>query len=247
MERIVELFKKARYVVAFTGSGISKESGIPTFRGKDGLWNKYDPQELATLEALRRDPETVWRWYVWRMEIIHRASPNLAHIALARFEREGLIKAVITQNVDGLHQRAGSKRVLELHGNIWRARCISCGYRKKFSRPPTELPPMCPSCGSLLRPDVVFFGEPLPRNVWAEAAMEAMKSDLMLVIGTSGVVMPAAMLPNMAKQRGATIVEINPEPGAMSPIADLSIRKKAGEFFKELLEYIEEDRSSKEI
>ncbi len=240
MKRVAELLRKAGYVVAFTGAGISKESGIPTFRGKDGLWNKYDPQELATPEALRRDPETVWRWYAWRMEIIQKASPNPAHLALAKFEREGLLKAVITQNVDGLHQRAGSKKVLELHGNIWRAKCIACEYRRRFSRPPNDLPPRCPKCGSILRPDVVFFGEPLPRNVWAEAAMEAMKSDLMLVIGTSGVVMPAAMLPNMAKQRGAVVVEINPDESAISSIADFSIRQKAGEFFRKLLEYLEE-------
>lgn len=235
VRRVAELLSRAKYAVAFTGAGISKESGIPTFRGKDGLWNKYDPQELATPEALLRNPKMVWEWYAWRMGIIQKAEPNPAHIALAKFEEDGLLKVVITQNVDGLHQRAGSRRVLELHGNIWRARCTSCEFEKRLSRPPSKLPPICPECGSILRPGVVLFGEPLPEDVWTRAVIEAMKSDFMFIIGTSCAVMPAAMIPQIAKQRGATLVEINPDESLISSIVDISVKRKAGEFFQELL------------
>lgn len=236
LEAVAERIKESRYLVAFTGAGISKESGIPTFRGKDGLWAKYDPEELASWRGFLKNPKLVWEWYTWRMDLIGKAKPNPAHLGLAKLEKVGILKAVITQNVDGLHKKAGNKRVLELHGNIWRVKCVSCDFKDRVKEPLKEVPPKCPKCGSLLRPDVVWFGEPLPKDVWTEAVMEAMKSDVLLVIGTSGLVAPASMIPTMAHQRGSSIVEINPEDTPISSMAEIKVRSPAGSFFKELIE-----------
>jgi NAD-dependent deacetylase len=236
-EKVLKHIKKGRYVIAFTGAGISRESGIPTFRGKDGLWSKYDPEELASPCGFAKDPELVWKWYSWRMELIAKARPNLAHIALAKLEDMGLLRLIITQNVDGLHQRAGSKRVLELHGNIWRTKCTKCSYKGVLYEPPTAMP-TCPECGSLLRPDVVWFGEPLPQGVWQEAVFQAINSDLLLVIGTSGVVAPASFIPKFAYDKGSMIVEINPNETPISGLADLRVRAKAGEFFSFVLKRV---------
>ncbi len=230
----VDLIRRSRYLVAFTGAGVSAESGIPTFRGDGGLWRRFRPEELATPEAFRRDPVRVWEWYRWRMELIRRAEPNPAHIVLAEMEKSGLLKALITQNVDGLHQRAGSRNVIELHGNIWRVRCTGCGRVKTLTKPPERIPPLCEACGGLLRPDVVWFGEPLPPAEWEKALAEASFSDVMLVIGTSGVVMPAGMLPWMVKEHGGSVIEINPEYTAISEIADVKISMKAGEAMRRL-------------
>jgi len=234
VSRLVELIKSSSYIVAFTGAGVSAESGIPTFRGRDGLWRRYDPTKLATPEAFMEDPKRVWEWYKWRMEVIAKAKPNPAHIVLAKMEEKGLVKTIITQNVDGLHQKAGARNVIELHGNIWRVKCINneCGYRTTIAKPPEQLPPRCPKCGSLLRPDVVWFGEPLPRRAWEQAVGEASRADLIIVIGTSGVVQPAAMIPLIVKRRGGRIVDINVEETAYKDIADLFIKARAGEVFK---------------
>ncbi len=234
--RVAEVIRRSRYVIAFTGAGISAESGVPTFRGEGGLWNRFRPEELATPEAFFRDPFRVWRWYAWRMDLIRKAKPNEAHIALAKLEEVGIVKAVITQNVDGLHQRAGSRRVIELHGNIWRVRCVNprCSYVSKLSEPPKELPPKCPQCGSLLRPDVVWFGEPLPPRAWEEAVKEAERTDCIIVVGTSGAVMPAALIPSIVKERGGIVIEINIRESNLSYLADFLILDKASTALREI-------------
>ena len=232
---LVEAVRGARRVVALTGSGISAESGVPTFRdAQTGLWARYDPQELATPEAFARDPELVWRWYAWRRDLVERASPNAGHEALARLERSVCAFLLITQNVDGLHQEAGSEGVVELHGNLRRSRCPLEGVTVEDDGT-DHLPPLCPSCGSPLRPDVVWFGEALPA-AGLEAASEAARScDLLLSVGTSGLVYPAASLPYEALESGATVVEVNPEPTPLSPAAHFSLRGRAGEVLSGLV------------
>jgi len=235
---VAELIAKSRHCVVFTGAGMSAESGVPTFRGSGGLWERYRPEELATPEAFARDPVLVWNWYKWRQELVHNAKPNPGHYAIAKLEEAGVVKAVVTQNVDGLHQRAGSRRVVELHGSLWRARCTKCGAVYKLEKPVKEVPPRCPRCGSLLRPDVVWFGEPLPQEAWEEAVRLMAASDVVIVVGTSGVVYPAAYLPKLAKESGAAVVEINVEESAITPIADMFIRGKAGEVLSRLAEEV---------
>ena len=215
-------------VVVLTGAGVSAESGIPTFRGKDGLWNKYDPTELATPEAFSRDPKLVWEWYDWRRSLIAKAEPNEAHKTIAKMEEEFEDFWLITQNVDGLHQRAGSKRILELHGNIWKVRCTSCGKERfEYKTPLEELPPRCEDCNGLLRPGVVWFGEALPPEVLNKAIEVSSQADVFLVVGTSAVVYPAAELPLIAKRNGAKLIEVNPDDTPLSPYADVVIREKA--------------------
>ncbi len=235
-EEAARLIGESRYAIAFTGAGISADSGIPTFRGANGLWRRFRPEELATPEAFRRNPRLVWEWYAWRMGIIARARPNAAHLALAALERAGLLKAVITQNVDGLHQRAGSRRVIELHGNIWRARCVACGHTWQLARPPSmdEIPLRCPRCGALARPDVVWFGEPLPELPLRRAFEEASRADLVIVVGTTGVVEPAGSIPVYAWEHGADIINVNPEPNRYSGIASVEARERAAPFFERL-------------
>ncbi|MHA1593150.1 MAG: NAD-dependent protein deacetylase [Candidatus Baldrarchaeia archaeon] len=238
IKEAADLIGSSNFVVALTGAGISAESGIPTFRGKNGLWRKYRAEDLATPEAFARNPRLVWEWYVWRMKIIGSAEPNPGHIALAKMEEMGILKALITQNVDGLHRRAGSRNVLELHGNIWRVRCVDCGFSKMISKPPEQIPPKCEECGGLLRPDVVWFGEPLPKDVLNRAIYYASRADLMLVIGTSAVVQPAASLPLLTKRNGGILIEINISDTPLTPICDLTIREKAGVILPKILEEI---------
>lgn len=235
---MADLIAKSRHCVVFTGAGMSAESGVPTFRGSGGLWERYRPEELATPEAFARDPVLVWKWYKWRQEIVYNARPNPGHYAIAKLEEAEVVKAVVTQNVDGLHQRAGSKRVVELHGSLWRARCTKCGAVYRLEKPVEEVPPRCPRCSSLLRPDVVWFGEPLPQEAWEEAVRLMAASDVVIVVGTSGVVYPAAYLPKLAKESGAAVVEINVEESAITPIADVFIRGKAGEVLPRLAEEV---------
>ncbi|MEM4581485.1 MAG: NAD-dependent deacylase [Candidatus Korarchaeum sp.] len=226
-------------VVAFTGAGISAEVGVPTFRGKGGLWDKYDPEELATPQAFRRNPELVWDWYRWRMSLIREVRPSLAHEVLARWEREGIVMGVVTQNVDGLHQEAGSVNVVELHGSIWRIRCTSCGLKIDlgFGNIPDKVPPIC-SCNSLMRPDVVWFHEPLPLDAWSRAEGMMREARVVLVIGTSGLVMPAASLPLISLKHGATLVEINPEETNLSGFARFRMRKGASEALLSIDRYL---------
>jgi NAD-dependent protein deacetylase/lipoamidase len=217
----------ARSVVALTGAGISAESGVPTFRGPEGLWRRFRPEELATPEAFARDPRLVWEWYDWRRSLIAPLAPNAAHHALAELEGRVPRFLLATQNVDGLHARAGSRRLVELHGSLWRVRCTGCADVREDRRVPLpELPPAC-DCGARLRPDVVWFGEALPEEALGRAFEAARQADVVLVIGTSSLVYPAAHLPVAAQSAGAFVIEINPERTPLSDAADLSIRGKA--------------------
>ncbi|WP_297535319.1 NAD-dependent protein deacetylase [Thermococcus sp.] len=240
-----KILARSRFAIAFTGAGISAESGIPTFRGSNGLWRNYRAEELATPEAFRRNPRLVWDFYRWRMRKILEAKPNPAHYSLAELEKMGVLKAVITQNVDDLHREAGTKNLIELHGNIFRVRCTSCPYRENLKESgrvrefvEAEGLPRCPRCGSILRPDVVWFGEALPREALEEAFRLAEKADMVLVVGTSGVVYPAAYIPHIVKERGGKVIEVNVEKSGITPIADVFLRGKAGEILPKLVELV---------
>jgi len=216
-------------LVVLTGAGISAESGVPTFRGPGGMWNEYRPEDLATPRAFAKDPTLVWRFYAWRREVIHGCQPNPGHRWLARLESETEF-TLITQNVDGLHQQAGSKGVLELHGNIWRVRCTICRHRwENWDVPLEKLPPKCPACGSIGRPDVVWFGESLPADIYEQAVRRSRAAGTFVLVGTSAQVYPAAGLALVAKEAGAKLVEINTEPTPLSEIMDACYRGKASE------------------
>lgn len=230
-------------MVVFTGAGVSAESGLATFRGAGGLWEGHRVEDVATPEAFARDPLLVWRFYALRREKAALARPNPAHHAIAQMEGAFPSVVVVTQNVDGLHQRAGSRRVLELHGSLWRIRCSACGREREDRQVPLlELPPRCGSCGALERPAVVWFGEPLPWEVFTEAERACAAADALLVVGTSGVVWPAAGLVELAAASGASIVEVNPEPSALAYLAAVQIPSKAGEALPRLLVMAEEAR-----
>ena len=217
-------------VVVLTGAGISAESGIPTFRGKGGLWRNFRPQELATPEAFRRDPAIVWEWYDWRRGLIGACKPNAAHETLAEMETALPNFSLTTQNIDGLHQAAGSQNILELHGSIWRVRCLDCGDVTTDRRVPMpDTPPRWSKCDGLLRPNVVWFGESLSKVVVQTAWITAGRCRLMLVIGTSAVVHPAAALPLVARRNGAHLVEINPAETPLSEHAHEILRGPATE------------------
>ena len=232
-------FSSAKSICVLTGAGVSQESGVPTFRGADGLWRKFRAEDLATPEAFARDPLLVWEWYAWRRELIHGAQPNAAHVALVELEERIAAQpdgrfALLTQNVDGLHERAGSRNVIRLHGSIWRLRCPRCETEREDRAVPLDpFPPRC-ECSALLRPGVVWFGEPLPEREWAQAAQAAATADLFLVVGTSALVQPAASLPLIAKQNRARLVEINPDPTPLSDLADCVVRGKAAEVLGKL-------------
>jgi NAD-dependent deacetylase len=216
-------------VAVLTGAGVSAESGVPTFRGEGGLWREHRPEELATPGAFRRDPALVWEWYDWRRGLIDACQPNAAHETLAAMEQdlEGL--TLITQNVDGLHTLAGSQRVLALHGNIWRQRCTRDCRPDWVDRsvPLPQIPALCPDCGGLARPDVVWFGESLPGKVLEAAFAAARQCGVMLVVGTSALVQPAASLPWVALETGAYVVEFNPEPTPLSNAVQEVVRAPA--------------------
>ena len=232
---IREWLKSAKSIAVLTGAGISAESGLPTFRGPGGLWRTYRAEDLARPEAFARDPKLVWEWYNWRRGVMARALPNAAHDALAAMEQAAENFTLITQNVDGLHDLAGSRSVLKVHGDIWSLRCCSCGReRVDRSDPLPQLPPMC-ACGGMERPGVVWFGESLPPGVWAAAEKAARAADLFLVIGTSAVVYPAAGLVALAKSSGAKVVEINIAETPVSAIVDQSLRGPASEILAPLL------------
>ncbi|MCK9203190.1 MAG: NAD-dependent deacylase [Bacteroidales bacterium] len=236
IKKAVQILKHSRFTTAFTGAGISVESGIPPFRGKDGIWNKYDPEALD-ISYFTENPEHSWMiikelFY----DYYNSAKPNPAHLALARMEREGLLGRVITQNIDNLHQEAGSRMVFEFHGNLTKLKCLSCF--KKYNVPEISLdhlPPTCRECGGILKPDFVFFGESIPQDALMASYEAAGLSDVFLIIGTTGEVMPANQIPPLAKQNGAIIVEINPEPSHYTNmVTDLYLQGKASEIMKEI-------------
>jgi len=217
------MLRGAQRIVVTTGAGMSKESGIPTFRdAPNALWANYDPQALATRDGFRRDPALVWRWYADRRAMIAQAQPHAGHVALAQWEARAHRFVVLTQNIDGLHAAAGSKHVIELHGNIFRYKCFDRDHPAREPFASGETPPRC-ACGSLLRPDVVWFGEML-QPAHLDAAYHALADcDALLVVGTSGLVYPAAGFAAEAKAAGAHVVEINPEPTPLSELADVFV------------------------
>jgi NAD-dependent deacetylase len=235
----------ARTIVAFTGAGVSAESGVPTFRGTDGIWSKLQPEELASMSAFMKNPAMVWEWYAHRKRIMSGITPNPGHYALVRMETIAPSFAVITQNIDNLHRRAGSRTVHELHGNIERNYCMKCGtpYGDDFVVAASGVP-LCPACGGLVRPDVVWFGEMLPEDEWEASVRAAEGADLFMSIGTSAVVYPAASLPLVAKRSGAYLLEINPEPTPLTAQADEFLQGASGVLLPLLAEVMEEMRRS---
>jgi NAD-dependent deacetylase len=230
IDEVAGLLAGARRIAALTGAGVSAESGVPTFRGRDGLWKQHRAETLATPEAFERDPALVWEWYDWRRGLIAPVEPNAGHRVLAGWERRFEDFTLITQNVDGLHAKAGSRDVVELHGNIWKLRCSREGTVEEVRETPLpRLPPLCPSCGALLRPHVVWFGEALDPAVLDRAFAASQSSEIMLVLGTSAIVHPAASLPLAARRAGAAVVEVNIEPTPLTPQADFFLPGKTGE------------------
>lgn len=235
MESVRQWLAEADRIAALTGAGTSAESGIPVFRGAGGLWQQHRPEDLATPEAFARNPKLVWEWYDWRRTQVATAAPNPGHLALVALEQSSSHFTLITQNVDGLHDRAGSHHVLKLHGDLWRLRCIGCGHESQNTEVPlSALPPHC-GCGALLRPAVVWFGEALPSEVLRAASQAAVQAQVFLVIGTSALVQPAASLPLLARQNGARVVEINQERTALSAHVDVSLCGAAGELLPQLV------------
>jgi NAD-dependent deacetylase len=235
-DELREALRKARFVAALTGAGVSAESGLATFRdAQSGLWARFDPRELATPSAFARNPKLVWDWYAWRRERVASAQPNAAHHALVELERRAPQFLLATQNVDGLHQRAGSRTVVELHGNIGRVKCSREGTVVDRWHAPAGEVPRCSSCGALLRPDVVWFEEMLPGHALAAAEDAARNCDLLLVVGTSAEVYPAAALPSLAANHGAVVVEVNPNRTPLSAFADYVLRGAAGVVLPQLV------------
>jgi len=237
--QVVDLLTRSARVVAFTGAGVSAESGVPTFRDNNGLWEGYDPMKVATPDGFNENPRMVWQFYHQRRLQARQVQPNPAHLALAELESIRNNFLVITQNIDGLHQQAGSKNVIELHGSLFKARCTKCNHHIDLSAAEQEIlsdEPLCPECKSLLRPDVVWFYEPLPEEEFSAAMESADNCDFMFSIGTSAEVHPAASLIWQAKANGAVIVEINPKPTAASEIADIYLRAPAGKVLPEIIE-----------
>jgi NAD-dependent deacetylase len=235
MHAVRKWLLEASSVAVLTGAGVSAESGVPTFRDADGLWNQYRVQDLATPAAFARDPKLVWDWYNWRRSVLAEVQPNPGHYALAELEKRIPAFTLITQNVDGLHKLAGNQNVLRLHGSVWSVRCLACGQETIDKRVPMpEIPPHC-DCGGFLRPAVVWFGEPLPSKIWKAAEAAARSADLFLVIGTSAVVYPAAGLAQLAKSSGARVVEINVAETPLTSEIDQFLQGPSGELLPQLI------------
>ena len=239
LEQLAERIQSGTRITVMTGAGVSAASGVPTFRGPDGIWKKYRAESLATLEAFQNDPKLVWEWYDWRRQVLSTKSPNRAHQVLAAWSRRYPNFRLITQNVDGLHERAGTEKVIRFHGSIWEVLCWNnCGPSPKRWRDETvpflEIPPRCPHCGGMVRPGVVWFGEGIDRDV-LEQSSRALDCDVFLTIGTSSVVYPAAQLVHEARSRGAYTVEMNIEATPASGLLDLSVRGPA----EEILDHVE--------
>jgi NAD-dependent deacetylase len=241
-ESLIDSLKDAESIVFFTGAGISAESGIPTFRGKEGLWNKFRPEELASFDAFIKNPELVWEWYNYRRKIVHEAKPNAAHLTIAEMQNHFKDVTVVTQNVDNLHRRAGSKKIFELHGNIEKNFCINCKKNHDEDLDFSHGVPKC-DCGGLIRPDVVWFGEYLPEDQFLGGEKAAIESDIFFVVGTSVVVYPAAGLIYTAKASDAIIVEVNLEETDLSSSANFSYFGKAGEILPRIFEEYKLSRS----
>jgi NAD-dependent deacetylase len=237
--KLIERFSSAKSVAVLTGAGVSAESGVPTFRdAQTGLWSKYKAEDLATPRAFRKNPRLVWEWYEWRRKLVAEAKPNPAHSALVEMEKLFSQFHLITQNVDGLHQRAGSQNVIELHGNINRTKCFEENVVVSSWNESDSIPPKCPACGGPLRPDVVWFEEALPEVEIQQAITTARTCDVFLSIGTSTLVYPAADLPFQALYRNATVVEINPQPTPLTRRAHFALTGPAGEVLNELIRRI---------
>lgn len=240
MENNIEIIRKIissnLNVAVITGAGVSSESGIPTFRGKDGYWNNYNPADLATPEAFQQDPKLVHEWYTMRRKICKKAKPNTAHFAIVKLEKISSDFLLITQNVDGLHLRAGNQKLIEIHGNIFRSRCTKCHYKLDSNIDPgIEHILECPECGSFIRPDIVWFGEGYSNQIIQRAASFLKNIALLIVAGTSASVSIPFQLAQIAKQNGALLVDINPETTSISGICDYHFKQKAGEVFNLLL------------
>jgi NAD-dependent deacetylase len=241
---LVDRLMKARSVVAFTGAGVSAESGVPTFRSPDGLWAKFRPEELASMQGFMKNPELVWEWYAHRKRIMREVSPNPGHVALVRLEQLVPRLTVVTQNIDGLHHRAGSGTVLELHGSIERNYCLRCGRRHTNEEVlAAEGVPRCLECGGMVRPDVVWFGEQLPEQEWEGALRASGMADVFLSIGTSAVVYPAASLPLVALDSGSYVVEVNPEPTPLTDRVQEFLQGASGEILPAIVHALEQRRT----
>lgn len=235
--QLIDRLRTAAHIAVLTGAGTSAESGVPTFReAQTGLWAKYDPQQLATPHAFQRDPRLVWEWYTWRRELVTQARPNAGHAALAAMEKHVPEFTLITQNVDGLHQQAGSEDVVELHGNIMRTKCFNCERIVDKWEVTTELPPRCPHCAGLLRPDVVWFGESLPAAALSRAFSAAARCDLFFSIGTSAIVQPAASLPLEALEQNIPTVEVNPQATPLTRVMTYVLAGPSGEVLPALVD-----------
>ena len=236
-EKTIKAIQNSEKTVVLTGAGISAESGVPTFRGEEGLWRNFRAEELATPSAFQRDPKLVWEWYDWRRNLIKPLHPNAGHKVIASIEKKKPDFKLITQNVDGLHRKAGSKECVELHGNIWKTRCTEEGkVTENLESPLKKIPPTC-ECGAMLRPHIVWFGESLPSDAIQSSYQAVENCDLMLVVGTSAVVQPASLLPGIAKNSGAFVIEVNAEETPVSSLADDSYIGKAGEILPLLEKY----------
>lgn len=237
MDALKDILRGAEKIVFLTGSGISQESGIATFRGKDGLWQNYDPMKLASPEAFMDDPKLVWSWYNDRRRKILAANPNPGHIAIANLQNCRQVS--VTQNIDGLHHVAGSREVTELHGNIFTIRCTKCNFKGRIESEFFDIPPICELCGGYLRPDVVWFGEVIKQEVWNEAVMRSTTCDIMIIVGTSLAISPANSLFLYAKNNNATLIEVNPENSMFSDEMNFSIRKTAADGLPNLVSIFE--------
>jgi len=247
IERVAAAVAAARSITALTGAGVSSASGVPTFRGEDGLWKKVRVETLATREAFENDPRLVWEWYDWRRSLIRNAQPNAAHHVLAAWTRTRGA-TLITQNVDGLHERAGAERLIRLHGSIWHVRCWNRCHAGRADWlddrvPMGALPPRCPHCGGMVRPSVVWFGEPLDQSL-LDRARAAAACDVFLTVGTSSVVYPAAGLIPDAKAAGALVVEINPDATGTSHMADLTLRMSAADALTQINEHLTSSKAT---
>jgi NAD-dependent deacetylase len=242
---LISLIRNANCVMVLTGAGVSAESGIPTFRDpQTGLWAGYKPEDLASPQAFVKNPKRVWEWYTWRRKLIEVAAPNPGHYALAALQSRIPSLILATQNIDGLHQRAGSQNLIELHGNIFRARCLDENRVWPSWDETKGNPPHCPDCGGMLRPDVVWFGEALPELSLQQAYSAAQKCNMVMTIGTSGLVQPAASLPLIAQECGAVFVEINLQQTVLSKEADFCLQGLAGEVLPAILAVIDQTETS---